>query len=61
VSEQYTDREKQIHSAKVYLAECKRRRGQIFHAVLLKWAANCRLRAYHIEDNIEMVQMDMFA
>jgi len=61
MSDQATEREKQIYSARVYLQEAKRRRGQTFHAVLLKWAANCRLRAYHTEDKLEMVQMDMFA
>ena len=30
-------------------------------AVLLQWAANCRRRAYHHEDKLNMVQMDLFA
>ena len=35
-----------LHCARVYLAEARRRRNQpAFHAVLLEWAANCRRRA----------------
>ena len=59
--EQVNEHDAQIHCARVYLTEAKRRRGQPFHAVLLQWAANCRLRAYHHEDKLDMVQMDLFA
>lgn len=40
-----TNREQHIHSARVYLAEARRRRGQSFGFVLLEWAANARRRA----------------
>jgi hypothetical protein len=53
------ERDNQIYSARVYLAEAKRRRGQPFHAVLLKWAANCRLRAMKVKH--DPVQSDLFA
>lgn len=33
------------HTARVYLAEAKRRRYQPFGFVLLEWAGNCRRRA----------------
>jgi len=49
-----------IHCTKVYLAEARRRRGQTFHAVLLRWAANCRQSAYHTEDKLNMVQLEIF-
>lgn len=39
------DREANIHSARVYLAEARRRRRQSFGFVLLEWAANARRRA----------------
>lgn len=41
--------------ARVYVAEARRRRGQPFAHVLLRWAANARLRAQH-----EPVQRDLF-
>ena len=50
----------EIYTAKVYLAEARRRRGGTFHAVLLRWAANCRLRAYHFVEANKICQMDMF-
>ena len=40
-----TDRAKHIHSARVYLAEARRRRNQSFGFVLLEWAGNARRRA----------------
>jgi hypothetical protein len=39
------DRAANIHSARVYLAEARRRRRQSFGFVLLEWAANARRRA----------------
>lgn len=39
------DRAANIHSARVYLAEARRRRGQSFGFVLLEWAGNARRRA----------------
>ncbi len=41
--------------ARTYIGEAKRRRGQPFAHVLLRWAANARLRAQH-----EPVQRDLF-
>ena len=61
MTEPVSEHDAQIHCARVYLAEAKRRRGQPFHTVLLQWAANCRLRAYHYADKLDMVQMDLFA
>jgi hypothetical protein len=40
-----TEREANIHTARVYLAEARRRRNQTFGFVLLEWAANARRRA----------------
>ena len=40
-----SDRAQHIHSARVYLAEARRRRGQTFGFILLEWAANARRRA----------------
>lgn len=40
-----TDRAQHIHSARVYLAEARRRRGQSFWFVLIEWAGNARRRA----------------
>jgi hypothetical protein len=34
-----------IHTARVHLAEARRRRGQLFAWTLLAWAANARRRA----------------
>ncbi len=34
-----------LHIARVYLAEARRRRGQKFAVTLLLWAANARRRA----------------
>lgn len=34
-----------LHIARVYVAEARRRRGQRFAHVLLRWAANARRRA----------------
>ena len=34
-----------LHCARVYLAEARRRRGQKFAITLLLWAANARKRA----------------
>ncbi len=38
-------REVQLHAAKVYLAEARRRRGTPFAATLLVWAKSARNRA----------------
>lgn len=38
-------REQAIHSARVYLAEARTRRGEGFFWTLLAWAANARRRA----------------
>lgn len=40
-----TARAQHIHSARVYLAEARRRRLQSFGFVLLEWAGNARRRA----------------
>lgn len=40
-----TERAFEIHLARVYLTEAKRRRGQSFGFVLLEWAGNARRRA----------------
>lgn len=53
-------REMNIHCAKVYLTEAKRRRSGTFHAVLLKWAANCRIRALNFVPKKETQQLEMF-
>lgn len=53
-------RDTDIHCARVYLQEAKRRREGTFHAVLLRWAANARLRAYHFVEVNEMVQLEIF-
>lgn len=44
-----------LHCARVYLAEARRRRGQRFALVLLQWAANARRRAAS-----EPTQRDLF-
>jgi hypothetical protein len=54
------EKDTNIHCAKVYLQEARRRREGTFHAVLLRWAANCRLRAFHFVDANEIGQMEMF-
>lgn len=40
-----TERERNIHTARVLLTEAQKRRGQAFGWVLLGWAANARRRA----------------
>lgn len=37
-----TARDSHLHCARVYLAEARRRRGQLFALVLLRWAGNQR-------------------
>lgn len=54
-------REVQLHCAKVYLAEARRRRGQPFAATLLEWAKNCRRRARQYGERDKPAQLDMFA
>ena len=44
-----------LHIARVYLAEARRRRGQRFAHTLLQWAANARKRAAN-----EPQQRDLF-
>ena len=45
ISGRDVERESQLHCARVYLAEAKRRRSSGgFHAMLLQWAASCRKR-----------------
>ena len=46
----------EIHIARVYIAEARRRRGQKFAVTLLLWAANARRRAMQ-----EPKQRDLFA
>jgi hypothetical protein len=47
-----------LHQARVYLAQAKVRRHQHkFHAVLLSWAANCRL---NYSKKIEPIQGNLF-
>ena len=46
----------EIHIARVYIAEARRRRGQKFAVTLLLWAANARRRAMQ-----EQKQRDLFA
>lgn len=45
-----------LHCARVYLAEARRRRGQRFAHTLLQWAANARKRAAS-----EPKQRDLFS
>ena len=45
----------EIHIARVYIAEARRRRGQKFAVTLLLWAANARRRAMQ-----EPKQRDLF-
>lgn len=42
------DRATEIMTARVYLAEARRRRGQPFSWTLLSWAANARRRASQV-------------
>jgi hypothetical protein len=44
-----------LHIARVYIAEARRRRGQRFAHTLLLWAANARRRAIN-----EPKQRDLF-
>lgn len=53
--EEPTARAVHLLCARTYIGEAKRRRGQPFAHVLLRWAANARLRAQH-----EPVQRDLF-
>lgn len=53
-------REMDIHCAKVYLTEAKRRRSGTFHAVLLKWAAKCRKRAFDYVSENKIQQLELF-
>lgn len=43
-----------IHAARVYLAEARRRRGQRFGWVLLAWAANARRSAVAATRQMEL-------
>ena len=43
-----------IHSARVYLAEARRRRRQTFGFVLLLWASNARRRAMECRQSVQM-------
>ena len=45
-----------LHCARVYIAEARRRRGQKFAITLLLWAANARKRAMS-----EPKQRDLFS
>jgi hypothetical protein len=49
-----------IHAARVYLAEARRRRGQSFAFVLLQWAANARHRAMAEPAQREPAQGELF-
>lgn len=49
-----TDRAQHIHSARVYLAEARRRRRQSFGFVLLEWAAKARRRAMVVQAQLEL-------
>ena len=40
-----SERESNLYSARVFLAEAQRRRGTAFSWTLLQWAANARRRA----------------
>ncbi len=53
-----TQREVEIHTAKVLIAEARRRRGQSFAFTLLEWAANARKRAAVLSD--KPIQGDLF-
>lgn len=54
-----TDREVNIHTARVLLNEARaRRRSHSFHATLLEWAANARRRAAAVPR--ELKQADLF-
>jgi hypothetical protein len=54
-----TDREADIHTARVLLNEARaRRRSPSFHATLLEWAANARRRAAAVPR--ELKQADLF-
>lgn len=54
-----TDREVDIHTARVLLNEARaRRRSPSFHARLLAWAANARRRAAAVPR--ELKQADLF-
>ena len=52
-----TERESQIHMARVYLTEARRTKHRNWAFTLLGWAANCRRRATVKPAG----QMDMFA
>ena len=54
----FTERQLEVHAARVYLAEATRRRGQPFSFTLLQWAANARKRAAAIP--IKPRQGDLF-
>jgi hypothetical protein len=51
-----SERDSAIHCARVYLAEAKRRRGQVFALTLIRWAGNQRRKAMRA-----VVQQDLFA
>lgn len=59
------DRENEIHRARVYLGEARRRRhsraDRSFYWLLLSWAANCRARALHALREAAPTQPDLFA
>lgn len=47
-------REIAIFSARAYLAEARRRRGQPFAWVLLAWAASARRRAAALQPKVQL-------
>lgn len=47
-------REQAIHSARVYLAEARNRRGESFFWVLLAWAASARRRAAALQPKVQL-------
>jgi hypothetical protein len=59
------DRENEIHRARVYLGEARRRRhsraDRSFYWLLLGWAANCRARALSALREAAPAQPDLFA
>lgn len=57
-----SDRESNIHQARVYLTESKRRGCSSFAFLLLTWAGNARRRAATISrKHSEWYQGDLFA
>jgi hypothetical protein len=54
-----TAREIEIHTARVLVAEARKRRGTRFAATLLQWAANARKRAAALPGTAP-IQPDLF-